>query len=343
MESILFRADSSKKLGTGIGHITRDIFVAKSLTSSFEEIVFLTKDNPPMVSLIKECGFQTMILPDIDDENLLMSKTEIILKNRFFDTVIIDLPNIKQDVIDNYRRYGNTIVVFSDANSKLKYRANIIFAFSTTQKQEYYANSVGENIYLGLKYFPLNPKFSIRNYEICKSNVNNILVTLGGSDGSNLTYKVLDVLIAMDLKCNIVAIFGYGFGQIDRTLKNKYEKNGIIIKKHVKNMHEEMIKADIAISSAGNTAVELMCLGIPMLVLPQTERENGHAINWQNEGAILKTHNFGSKITDDEITKDLKRLISDLNLRNKLKKQGMQTVDGKGINRMEKILCSEQD
>lgn len=340
MRSLLFRVNGSKKIG--MGHVIRDIEVAKCLTEYYYPIYFLTKNNPPTIDYINKNGFKAMIFPNDNDKESNI-KIQKILEKSQLDDIILDIYNIRQSEINFYKKFCNRVICFTDETYKLNIVADIIFAFSPNQKGKYYSSINEGKFYIGPKYFPLNPIFSNKNSKEQEKNIKKILVTMGGSDVNNLTTRVLNNLLKINYNFEITAILGHGFGETDQNMLNRYIKKGIKFKRNVKNMHEEMMKTNIAICSAGNTLLELMCTGIPTLVLPQTTRENAHANAYKKKGAILKVPNYGNKIKDKDIFLSIKKLIEDLDLRSKISKNALKVIDGKGVFRIVNILKTKNE
>ncbi|MFH1642149.1 MAG: UDP-2,4-diacetamido-2,4,6-trideoxy-beta-L-altropyranose hydrolase [Nanoarchaeota archaeon] len=334
MKTLLFKTEGSKKIG--MGHITRDLDLAKSLNECYD-IYFLVKKYQVITDIIRKNGFKTIAFP-VDSSKDSKTKLRKLLEKKNFDRIIFDAYNIKQSEINFYRKFCNSLVCFSDETNKLNIQADVVFAFNPNQKEKFYKNTGNGKFYCGLKYFILNPIFSRKNIQKQKKIIRKVLVTLGGSDSNNLTLRVLDNLIKLNYDLEITAILGPGFGKIKQSIINKYFKKGINIKKAVDNMFDEMLNADIGICSAGNTFMEFMSLGIPALVLPQTKREEDIANACLKKGALLKTDNYGIKIKDKDICRLFKRLLSDVELRNRISKNAIKIIDGQGTSRIMGIL-----
>lgn len=337
MKSILFRTEGSKEIG--MGHITRDITVAKCLREYYDSIYFLTNNNSAVIDLLNKNGFTPLTFSN--NEFGGRDRIQKILEHKEFDDIILDLYNIHQSDIDFYKKFCNRVICFTDETHKLKIVADIIFAFSPNQKEGYYTNISEGKFYVGHKYEPLNPIFSNKRRK-AKEKIERILVTMGGSDRSDLTTRVLNDLLEMNNKFEITAILGHVSGEINQDMINRYRKRGITLKKNVENMCEEMLKTDVGICAAGNTLVEFMSLGIPTLVLPQTKRENEHANAYKKKGAILKVPNYGDKIKEENIFKLLMKLIYNTDLRKEISKNALEIVDGKGVFRIVDILLDKE-
>jgi spore coat polysaccharide biosynthesis predicted glycosyltransferase SpsG len=77
------------------------------------------------------------------------------------------------------------------------------------------------------------------------------------------------------------------------------EFEGVEIRQDVQNISEEMLKADIAFTSAGRTVYELACIGTPTIVIAQNAREMTHFFASTENGFI--NLGLGSAVTPAEI------------------------------------------
>jgi UDP-2,4-diacetamido-2,4,6-trideoxy-beta-L-altropyranose hydrolase len=335
MKSLLFRADGSKELG--MGHITRDTDLAKCLRKHYSRICFLTKGNPETTDYIRKNGFRAITFPDggcTNDDG----KVQKLLEKEKFDDIILDVYHIRQNEIDFYKKFCRRVICFTDEVGKVDIVSDIVFAFSAKQKKEYYKDVSRGRFYVGPSYFPLKQIFYNKRKKGTKRDTKRILITLGGTDAGNLTTRVLDNLLEINYNFEITAILGPGFGKIEPETINRYVKHGVIIKRNVKDMCNEILKTDIGICAAGNTLLEFMCLGIPALILPQTKRENENCSIYEEKGAVLKVPNHGDKIIDKNIRELLKELLFNIDSRNELSRNASEIIDGKGLLRIADIL-----
>ena len=105
--------------------------------------------------------------------------------------------------------------------------------------------------------------------------------------------------------------------------------------RNIKDMAQFYNDADIAICSAGNTLIELLTFGVPSLVLPQTKRENEHANAIEGKNML---YNIGLDFDNSDLIKEIKSLINDYNKRKTYSHNAQNFFDGKGINRIIKII-----
>ena len=105
-----------------------------------------------------------------------------------------------------------------------------------------------------------------------------------------------------------------------------------------KKMNNLLSKADIVITSGGQTLYEMACLGVPGIVISETIYDIEDAIAWKNMGSIIYIGKWSSNNIEKKILKSIIK-IEHKDIRLKLSKNGQKTIDGKGgIRLVKKIL-----
>jgi spore coat polysaccharide biosynthesis predicted glycosyltransferase SpsG len=206
---------------------------------------------------------------------------------------------------------------FEDLGEGAKY-ANLVF-------NALYEHKIPlKNAYSGYKYYILRDEFYGYKDRETKENMDNILVTFGGTDPCNLTEKTLDALIKINYDRHINVVLGLGYKD-KKYIHEKYKEfKNIFIYESVKNMSEYMYNADLVITSGGRTMYEVVSLKTPCLVLCQNERELTHIFGHSGNGVI--NLGMGKYITDSMLSNNLNEVITDFNLRKEMKER-MESID----------------
>ncbi len=335
--SILIRADGSSKIG--LGHLTRQIDIANELKKINYNVLFLSKNFPEGINLLKENDFNVLKLKaleqDLKNSNYEINKV-LIAYNQKFNTIMVDIFKDfdNQKYLNNLKKYGDTLFVLSDDPNPFKIDVDAVFAISENQDSVDYKNSKTE-YYTGLKYFPLHNKFQNVLKKKIKEQVDNILLTFGGADPKNYSTKLLKILRSFDLNLEITLIIGAGFSKKHYNDVIKEEAENISIKINVNNMNEQFSKADLCICSAGNTLIEALTCGVPCIVLPQTKLENARAMALAIKERMI---NMGQNFSDKNLVKEIKNLMNDYSKRKRLSQNAQNYLDGKGIKRIIDII-----
>jgi len=154
--------------------------------------------------------------------------------------------------------------------------------------------------------------------------VSEVLLLFGGTDPSNLAVKALDALETIKFDGRVTLVRGLGASLID---PSKYADLDLKVLSNVKNMPALMVKADLAISSAGRTITELSCIGVPTLCLAQNAKELTHTHTTVNNGVIMM--GLGSLVSVETLGAHIEKLCSDNELRRTLHERALSATAGR--------------
>jgi UDP-2,4-diacetamido-2,4,6-trideoxy-beta-L-altropyranose hydrolase len=108
----------------------------------------------------------------------------------------------------------------------------------------------------------------------------------------------------------------------------------------VGNMAEEMLAADIALSASGTTCMELLCMGLPSLVIVVVDNQMLIGPELGRRGLAVNLGWHGD-VTPDQIAVQFRALAGDAGRRLAMSCRGMELVDGLGAGRaVEAMLAS---
>ena len=323
-KKIVFRADGYKKLG--MGHIYRIFTLIYSLTG--QDILIVTKEeHKEGIEKIKESNLPYRT---INNDNEFFE----ILAEYKPDIIVNDCLDTKRDYIIKLKQFSKRVITFEDLGEGAEEADAVINAL-------YDCNLNSKNVYSGEKYICLRDEFLVKNIKEFSSKVNNILILFGGTDPSNLTLKLYNLVKKIHcVKSNIK--FTFIIGTAYDADKNKiYEdiENNIFVIKDTKRVSDYMACADIAITSQGRTVFELAHMGVPSIVLAQNEREMLHSFANMSNGFL--NLGLGSKVSDETLNNTILWLINTPEIRKEMyllmKKHELKN----GIDRVKKIILGE--
>lgn len=334
---IFVRVDGSHK--RGMGHIYRQILLAKEFQKFTKNILFITKNYQVAIDLILENGFEIIkTLP-----KHISKKDEIKCLSKLIDDhkphiVIVDVLKTEKNYVLSIKRKNNLLVTF-DNTGYGAYHSNIVFNVLYQNISRKKPKDSNVRLYQGEEYIILNPVLSSKKKEI-KREVENILITQGGSDTHGFTIKILEAIDEIIDNFNFLVVVGPAF-------KHKKELNSFlskakkkyVVKHNVKNMAKLMEETDIAITAAGTTLYELLCAGVPSIVICNEKFEEETADRFYTQKLVVNL-GFGGNVKRKEILHSLENLVKDYTLRENMSSMGKRKIDGKGIERIRKILLS---
>lgn len=193
----------------------------------------------------------------------------------------------------------------------------------------------GSQYLLGPKFFAVREEFlNVTNKEPPK-NVENILITMGGSDPNQITTKVVKALSNLTPKVHLIVVLGslsqISDGQI-QALLNDFAGSFQVIR-DVQNMAELMNESQLAITSSGLTKYEMANMGLPAIVISNNCKHADLMEDFAGHGTVVHLGAI-EEVTEDIIFGAVTALMKDKLNREKMSNAGKQLIDGKGIERI---------
>lgn len=167
-----------------------------------------------------------------------------------------------------------------------------------------------------------------------------VLVTFGGSDPSCETERVFDVLeLCKHERLRIVACVGSQnarHGAIAALAKRLAARHDLQVEVGV-DLAKFLPDADVAISAAGTTALELACVGVPSLLRAVAENQRPVAAAAASLGTAWAIPEDASAA---HVSKMLDDLLEQSHVRERMALRGKDIVDGRGAERVADVLLS---
>lgn len=178
---------------------------------------------------------------------------------------------------------------------------------------------------LGPKYFVVD---SVKKRKkIFKKKIKNILVTCGGSDIKNTSYKITKFLLKENREVIINIVIGSLFKSKNLTIiKNLQKKFPKKIKLHfrVKNLNYVSKNCEAAFSLSGLTKYELIYLNLPTIVINQNSQDRKANGILEKQKLLITLNNLKSK---KDINK-FRNFVSNSKIRKVLISNGKNVIDG---------------
>ncbi len=324
---------------TGMGHIMRCLSLAKVLIGQGVETVFYSNGEIARQKIKSE---RFKIIDDIDE------KTP--------DVLFIDLPPhlSRSSYIDRARERGIISIAFDDMLINGE-KADVIINPSIIKGQGSRVRGQDKNIlapcplplapfvHSGAEYAVINDSFvniKQRTKEIRKKG-RNVLITMGGSDPSMQTERILESLLNLNL--NLEVVIGMAYKKVSRvkpapaSSKQGSQGSRVVIHNNVKNMAELMIKADMAFVAGGITLYEAAFVGLPVIVIAQDKYQALTAGEFHKKGFGVYLGMF-NEVSGDLLKNECIGLLDDYNRCKKMSGIGKRLVDGKGVFRVAEII-----
>ncbi|KGK98390.1 hypothetical protein LI82_11845 [Methanococcoides methylutens] len=315
-KKIVFRVDGDSEIG--LGHVYRTITLASRLAFKNEVLFLMDENKRAGVEKVSSSNF-TIVTFD-NDENLFEKLEQI---NP--DIIINDILDTNTDYVTKLKSMGHFVVNFEDLGEGSEH-ANIVI------NSLYEHSYPPENHYFGHKYVCLRDEFYLVPTKKTNESVQNIMITFGGTDPSNLTLRTLKSIKSLNFKdVGVTVIMGLGYGPkeelyayVDQLLKEGFH---ITVKENVNMMAKEIFNTDIVLTSNGRTIYEITSIGTPFISISQNERESRHLFVHYLKGIMYLGMEYA--VSEADIASAIKELIENYDLRKKIN-ENLLKADLKG-------------
>jgi len=279
--TIMIRADGGPGMGTG--HIMRCFSIAQRWMSMGGDVVFLKDDHTPFIDrMLTDEGVKVHHLRSApmgpDDIQQVRDMSEEV------DAMIIDGYHFSDDYISKLRE-TNPLLMVDDLIDRERYDCDILLNFNLYASKEYYEDKVVDgDMLIGPEFFPIRREFwpYFGKKRSIRTRVENILLTMGGSDPHDYSSKVVSALSdRADPGIEFHVVIGSAF---DNRMERFTTSDNIIFHRDVRDMSTLMNDCDLAISSAGTTSFELAFMGTPSIHVSIARNQVRNAESWRDRG-----------------------------------------------------------
>ena len=336
---IVFRVDGGSKCG--VGHLVQCMAIAEQLRKRGFDTLFVVREG---VELLEDTDFSIISLDnvrfDIEELRILIK----ILRKFDAKSLIVDL----LDMSTEYSKYlwmhfKKPLIVIDYLGNKALYADIVINGMISPYFHRYKRVLPSTKYYVGAKYMVLREDFYIYHMrrKHIPSKCNNLLVCFGGADPTNITYKVVRLLINSDIDAKLSIIVGPAYQYTTKLVKllnrdfcKQYE---LLI--NVRKMAEVMYNADIAVTTAGITVYELATVGTPTLMVNRDYINNITAEEFQRRG-FGKNLGLAANLSSNIFVETVINLLEDRETRKKMSVNGKKIVDSRGLWRVTNIIIN---
>ena len=348
---IAFRVDASSEIGTG--HIVRCLTLANALKEQGAHIRFISRHMPEYFQqLITDYGYDFNRISSLPDakklDALAHSKwlgtsqkddaelSKMLLNDYLWDWLVVDHYALDNQWESKLREIAKKILVIDDIADRI-HDCDILLdqnLYSNMESRYVAKVPAGCQILLGPRYALLRGEFKDmrKKAHIRNDSVKNLLVFFGGMDVENYTTKTIQAIVNLKqstLKVNVVI---GAHNSHRKKIELQCIQHGFACHVQTGRMAELMLEADLSIGAGGSAVWERCCLGLPTLTICVAENQSR-----QLQDAALEGILYAPECKKDLvlfIQRHIHALIENTNLRASISRNGMNTVDGLGIDRV---------
>ena len=331
---VIFRVNAGSQ--TGLGHFMRCLALAEALQAKGTDIIFTGNCNLPLVSK----KLQALNIPLIPFESNESSAFLDHYPPKENSWVVMDGYFFMEPLALQIKKSGYRLLMVEDYIRLNRYVADIVVNPNIGAEKLKYQSDSGTLFRQGLDYVFLRQEYLTRKsqHPAKKPSVENLLITLGGSDTTSYFPKILKALDFLHESCNVRIVGTEAVRELkefkDSKLKDKMELLPL-----VEDYPSLLHWADLALTAGGSTCWELSYLGVPFVTLILAENQAPIAEGLSERKAAMNA-GWITALEPGRLEEILKRLFRNPEERALLLNNASALVDGKGVERIIGLMSS---
>jgi UDP-2,4-diacetamido-2,4,6-trideoxy-beta-L-altropyranose hydrolase len=344
---LLVRADASE--ATGMGHVMRCMALAQAWQDRGGPVTFLGAIPQSLGARIEVAGFDYRHIsapcPDPSDLHSILSLLDDVNKEiKRSPWVVLDGYHFDPTYHAMLRAAGGRLILIDDTAHFPYYDADLILNHAIDAERMNYRCAPNAMLLAGTRYALLRSEFGRwqGRRRSTPQIARKILVTLGGSDGANVTLKVIEALGQLcvpDWEAKIVVgPLNSHLGELEHAVQSLSSR--IRLETDVTEPSALMAWADIAVAAAGTTSWELAFMSVPTAFLVLADNQVGVARGLEDL-EVAHIVGVGTKVSSVEIANALQALMHDRPRREEMARMGNIVVDGRGAERVVECMLYE--
>jgi UDP-2,4-diacetamido-2,4,6-trideoxy-beta-L-altropyranose hydrolase len=336
MENLIIRADVSVQIGTG--HVMRCLAIAQAWKERGEVIFVMAGQPSALETRLHSEGIKIAHLSvkagSIEDAQ----QTADFAQQLAAQWVVVDGYHFGAGYQKAIKNLGVNLLFIDDYSHADRYYADLVLNQNISAHEDLYqSREIYTKLLLGTQYILLRREFwQWRDWQrIINPIAHKLLVTLGGSDPDNVTFKVIKALQQVNVDDLEVIVVVGGSNPYYEELQAEVaaSKLSISLQQNVSNMPELMAWAELAIAAGGSTNWELAFMGLPSLIISLADNQTEIAAKL-NSQKIVSHLGWHQQVTSDRISQAVKELLGDRARREEMSRKGQKLVDGHGAARV---------
>lgn len=335
------RVDANEEIA--MGHLVRCMSIAVQLKCMGQKVIFIISEKYAE-NYIVEQGFTYICLNNrYNEKEEETGKLLHIINREKIDRLLIDSYEVTAGYMTELRKY--TKIIYIDDLNRFRYPADIIINYVDSADMSRYSDRgyKTEVFLLGSKYVPLRAEFADKRIRINK-NADSVFLTTGGTDSYNMLIGVLNKMKECGLRgMKKYVVAGKFYDRLDELRTMAAEDDTIEVYYDISDICRVMRKCDMAVSAGGTTMIELSACGIPTVCFSVADNQIP-AINEFLRKGIVK---YAGDVRDnreeviDNIILSIGQMKDSYELREELSQEAKKVVDGRGAERIAKIIMAE--
>lgn len=351
---VLIRADAAAQMGTG--HVMRCLALAQAWQEAGGTVlVVCALLTPGLEARLQAEGIAVAHLDAEPGSAQDAAETLALAERVGAGWVIVDGYAFSGEYQRAIARAGLPLLAIDDFGHAGHYWAGLVLNQNLDAREELYpSREPATRLLLGTGHALLRREFwpwHGRSRTVPET-ARRVLVTMGGADPGNATLRVIEALHQVGLPGLEAKVVVGGSNphvetirQVTRTASGPGQVGGawqsespVELIENASNMPDLMAWADVAVSSAGTTCWELAFMRLPALLLVLADNQRPNAQELARLGAAVSL-GWHADLAPEPMAVALRALLGDAEARRSMAQAGGGLVDGRGADRVTRLLA----
>jgi spore coat polysaccharide biosynthesis predicted glycosyltransferase SpsG len=332
-DPVLFRVDGTKQ--TGWERFNRCLTYSAALQRRRRQAFFRSQLDPASLALpIKRIGNEWLEADDPVATGLDLSETIQEIRRIRPAAVIVDSPNISEEYLSEVSAAG-PLVVSIEHEPTIRYPSALVINPMLEPGRDSFDFVPGTQLLLGRRYAIVRPEIrrvrQIRAQEPLAPF--RVLIALGDDDKGQVLELVRKLIALSKLERIDVAVRSYHplLQQLNQ-LQAAHPKR-LELAMEPAEVTAKISRCHFAISSGDSWSLELACVGVPQLVIVQSEFHWPTARRLEDEGvAVCLGEN--ANVSTSVLKQSIHDILDDSWERQAMSRCGRKLIDGRGPDRL---------
>jgi spore coat polysaccharide biosynthesis predicted glycosyltransferase SpsG len=344
-EPILIRVDAGPRIG--YEHLSRCITYAAALQRRRRPTYFLSQLEPRTLSAQIKRGGNEWLEADAaagSDEDLAETIQEV--RRLRPAAVLVDVPGVSSDYLTEIRSTG-TVVVSLDHAAGIRFPSDVVINPQLGPAKESYEHLPGTQLLLGQRYAIVRseirrqrpnraqepPTIPSANGKIASGHY-RALVALGEDDPNRQTLELTRLLLNLPRIAKVDAVVRSYHPDLEK-LQALAAAQPLRLSVAVEpaEITMRLVRCHLAITSGSGWSLELACVGIPQLVIVQSESHWPTAQRLEEEGCATCV-GWHASSSPQTIRQAVQNLLNDPLERQAMARCARKLIDGRGPDRL---------
>jgi UDP-2,4-diacetamido-2,4,6-trideoxy-beta-L-altropyranose hydrolase len=205
------------------------------------------------------------------------------------------LKGVAVAIVDSYlapRRFYQrlsaavSVPVYIDDTFRIAYPRGLIVNAAIGAPAKARRSSGRTAVLHGVQYAFLRKEFWKVPRKVIRNNVEDILITCGGSDPRKITPLMVHASVRAFPEARKTVVIGQGFVAVGEIISRGDRRTRFVYRPTATAMKRLMCRSDLALSAGGQTLYELAKIGVPTIAAIVAGNQTQNMRGWRNAGFI---------------------------------------------------------